>query len=408
MDKSELQLKRGITLPLLTYYGLGNILGAGIYVLVGKVAGFAGLYAPLSFLIASLAAVFTAFTYAELSARYPLSAGPAVYMQRGFNIPPLSFLAGILIMLAGCVSAATMFRGFVGYIQIFLSLPDELIIVTMVSILGTIAIWGITESARIAAVLTVIEVTGLFIIIFVAAPASIGVYDYLSSLPSLSDSLQIQGVFLGAFLAFYAFIGFEDMVNVAEEVQNPSRNMPIAILLALGIATVIYLIVIFVCLSVVSPLELSAADAPLGLVYERATGKEPVLISAIGLCAVTNGALIQIIMASRILYGLSRQKWLPSIFARINPITRTPLVSTLFVTVLIIVMAIWLPIVTLAKSTSFLILIVFTLVNMALLKIKLTEPHPANIIRIPLWVPVVGAVVSVSFVVFQFITEIRL
>ena len=307
MDESELQLKRGITLPLLTYYGLGNILGAGIYVLVGKVAGFAGLYAPLSFLIASLAAVFTAFTYAELSARYPLSAGPAVYMQRGFNIPPLSFLAGILIMLAGCVSAATMFRGFVGYIQIFLSLPDELIIVTMVVILGTIAIWGITESARVAAVLTVIEVTGLLIIIFVAAPVSVSAPEYISSLPPLLDSLQIQGVFLGAFLAFYAFIGFEDMVNVAEEVQNPSRNMPIAILLALGIATAIYFIVIYVCLSVVSPLELSNADAPLGLVYERATGKEPVLISAIGLCAVTNGALIQIIMGSRILYGLSRQ-----------------------------------------------------------------------------------------------------
>lgn len=398
-------LKRSLSLALFTFYGLGNILGAGIYVLVGKVAGYAGLYAPLSFLIASLVAVFTAFTYAELSARYPFSAGPAVYLQRGFNITLLSLLAGILIALAGCISAATMFRGFIGYIQIFLNLPDAIIIITMVTILGSIAAWGITESARTAAFFTIIEVTGLIIIIFVAGKSSFNIPAYIASLPPLSGTGQLAGIFIGAFLAFYAFIGFEDMVNVAEEVREPTRNLPIAILLAVGIATLLYFLVIMICITLITPEDLSNTDAPLALVYERATGTKPVLISAIGLCAVINGALIQIIMASRILYGLSYQKWLPSLFSYIHPVTRTPLISTLCVTILIIVMAIWLPIVTLAKATSFLIFTVFTLVNLALLKLKLTEPQPDGIICVSVWVPALGFISSASFVIFQFLIE---
>ncbi len=229
--------------------------------------------------------------------------------------------------------------------------------------------------------------------------------EYISSLPSFSGSFHISGIFIGAFLAFYAYTGFEDMVNVAEEVHEPSKNMPKAIIYALITATFLYFLVIYVCLSIVSPDELSESNAPLALVYERVTGRDPLLISAIGSCAVVNGALIQIIMASRILYGLARQKWIPSIFSQVNPVTRTPVVSTVVVTILIIAMAIWFPIVTLAKSTSFLLFTVFSLVNLALLKIKLTEPHPDNIICIPVWVPAFGFLTSTSFILFQVLIE---
>lgn len=381
--KNTVSLKRSLSFQLVTYYGLGNILGAGIYVLVGKVAGHAGMYAPLSFLIASLVAALTAFTYAELSSRYPLSAGEAIYLQQGFNISALSVLVGLLIVLSGALSAATIVRGFVGYVQVLIDLPAEFIMLILVSILCGVASWGITESVRIAALFTFIEVLGLLLIIAVASPKAIEFSPQLPELQSLSDPVVLQGVFVGAFLAFYAFIGFEDMVNVAEEVRDPIRVMPKAIIVALLIATLLYLTITYLCIITVSPAELARSEAPLALVYERATGNKPILISVIGLFAVVNGALIQIIMASRIFYGLSRQGWLPAILAQVHPLTHTPIIATFLVSVVILVMALWLPIETLAKGTSFLLFTVFAMVNLALWRIKHRETeHPDKIIRL--------------------------
>ena len=406
MNNKTGSLKRSLSLSLVTYYGLGNILGAGIYVLIGKVAGHAGLFAPLSFVIASLVAALTAFTYAELSSRYPLSAGEAIYLQRSFNISSLSLLVGLLIVFAGIISAATITRGFVGYIQVLIELPEELIMFLLVTLLGSVAAWGITESVRTAAFFTIIEILGLLLIIIVASPKALDSSIPLPDIQSLSDPIILQGIFVGAFLAFYAFIGFEDMVNVAEEVKDPIKVMPKAILIALSVATVLYFLIAFLCIAIVSPAELALSDAPLALVYEQATGRQPVLISIIGIFAVVNGALIQIIMASRIFYGLSREGWLPKLIGRVNPKTKTPINATIIVSVLIIIMALWLPIETLAKATSFLLFLVFTMVNVALWHIKRRERfHPENIIKLPLWVPIAGAVTSFTFVVFQLIIE---
>lgn len=195
-------------------------------------------------------------------------------------------------------------------------------------------------------------------------------------------------------------------MNVAEEVKDPVRVMPKAILLALTIATVLYFLIAFLCIATVSPSELAMSDAPLALVYERATGNKPILISVIGLFAVVNGALIQIIMASRIIYGLSRQGWIPNILGQVHPKTHTPVFATLIVSVLVLVMALWLPIETLAKATSFLLFLVFSMVNLALWQIKHRETeHPKNIIKLPLWVPIAGALTSLLFVIFQLIIE---
>jgi basic amino acid/polyamine antiporter, APA family len=405
---NNVQLKRSLTLPLVTFYGLGNIVGAGIYVLVGKVAGHAGLFTPLSFIIASLVAALTAFTYSELSSRYPLSAGEAIYLQRSLNVPALSVLVGLLIVLAGTISAATITRGFVGYVQVLISIPSEFIVLALVIILGSVAAWGIKESVRIATVITLISIIGLVLIIIVASPAAIKAAPHLDELPSLTDLFVLEGIFVGAFLAFYAFIGFEDMVNVAEEVKDPVKVMPKAILLALIIATLLYFLIAFLCITVVSPTELARSNAPLALVYEQATGNKPVLISIISLISVVNGALIQIIMASRVLYGLSSQGWLPEIVGRVNPKTHTPIIATVFTSTLILVMALWLPIELLAKGTSFLLFIIFSMVNVALWRIKQGEAeHPEGIIKLPLWVPIAGAVTSLSFVVFQLLIELR-
>jgi APA family basic amino acid/polyamine antiporter len=399
-------LRRTLSLPLVAFYGLGNILGAGIYVLVGKVVGEAGLFAPLSFLLAALLASLTAFTYAELSARYPLSAGEAVYVEKGLGIRILPVVVGILITLAGIVSAATIMKGFAGYLLVFVPVPADASIPLMVLLLGGLAVWGIAESVAVAAVITVVEVAGLLLIIGIAAPGMAALGPLAAELPPLTGTV-LPGILMGAFLAFYAFIGFEDMVNVAEEVRQPERNLPRAILLALLISSVLYLLVSVAAITSLPPERLAAADAPLAVLYESVTGREPVLITLISMLAVVNGALIQIIMASRVCYGMAIQHWLPACFGRVHRQTRTPVMATVTVAVLVLLAALWFPIEVLAKATSFFLLVVFALVNLSLWRLKRhTATEGYNAFCVPRWVPASGFFASMVFVVMQAVLEL--
>ena len=251
-------LQRSLSLTLVSFYGIGTILGAGIYVLVGKVAGEAGMAAPLSFLMASLLAGFSAFSYAELASRYPQSAGEAVYIQQAFGKQQLSMLMGFLIVAIGMVSTATLVHGFTGYLNYFFELPAIVTQLVVVSTLGIIVAWGIGQSVIIASVLTVLEIIGLMIILWVSrdnlllAPASI------ETLLPVADSGIWIGVMAGAFVAFYAFVGFEDIVNVAEEVIQPQINVPRAIVISLITTTLLYFLVstasvMSVCASIACP-----------------------------------------------------------------------------------------------------------------------------------------------------------
>ncbi len=394
-------LKRSLGFWLLLFYGVGNILGAGIYVLVGKVAAQSAYFAPLSFLLAAFVAAFSAFTYAELSARYPFAAGEAVYLQQGFGLTWLSSATGLLIAIAGILSAATIARGFVGYLQFFVETPQWLAIVGLLFMLGTVAIWGIAESVRMAAVFTLLEIIGLLMIIITGSTQFERLPGIIENLPALNQWRLWPGIFLGAFLAFYAFIGFEDMVNVAEEVREPEINMPRAILWALIITTLLYVLVSLVAVINLSPQQLAGSKAPLADVYSAATGREPVVISLISLFAIVNGALIQIIMASRIFYGMSRRGWLPAILAQISQRTHTPVIATLLVTALIMIFALWFPLLKLAASTSYLILSVFLLVNLALLRVRAIYPLPPNVKGYPIWVPLMGAAGSLFLLAAQ-------
>jgi amino acid transporter len=394
------QLKRGLSLPLLTLYGLGTTVGAGIYVLVGEVAGLAGGLAPLSFLVAALLAAATAFSFGELGARYPKSAGEAVYVHAGFGLAWLAALVGLLVALVGSVSAAAIANGFVGYARQFVDLPAWLLISGVVLALGVIAAWGITESVTLAALVTVVEVGGLVLVVAVGAHSAID-SPPASPSPGLGEGAGAIGVFAGAVLAFYAFLGFEDMINVAEEVKDAPRIMPRAIVLTLAATTVLYLAVATVAVRVVPADDLAGAEAPLALVYEHATGRFPATISAIGALAVINGAMIQIIMASRVLYGLAAQGWLPSVLARVHPRVRTPLPATALVTGLILALALALPLVRLAEAASLITLVIFALVNAALWRIKRAGPTPPGLWSVPTAVPAAGVVVSAGFVLFQ-------
>ncbi len=405
-NQSPVELKRSLSLTLTTLYGLGNILGAGIYVLVGKVIAHAGLFAPLSFLIASLLACLTAFTYAELSARYPLSAGEAVYVQQGLGIRTVSALVGLLIIFAGMVSAATILRGFTGYLQVFVPVPEIAAILVLVVALGGLAAWGITESVMVAALITVLEILGLLMIIVVATPDMLTGQGLPSDFSPLLEGSAWYGIFAGGFLAFYAFIGFEDMVNVAEEVREPRRNLPRALLLSLAIASVLYFLVALAAISSVPASLLAGSEAPLADLYRYVTGQEPVVITLIGMFAVINGALIQIIMASRVCYGMSRQRWLPSMFGRVNALTHTPLLATAVVSLVVLGLALWFPIETLAKATSYFLLLVFSLVNLSLWRLKRGGDQPAGILQVPVWVPAAGFIASFLFVVIQVVLDL--
>jgi len=405
---NQTKLKRSLGLPLITLYGLGTTIGGGIYVLIGHVAGRAGMHAPLSFVVAALMTAFTAFTFAELSSRYPQSAGEAVYVEKGLGIKNLALLVGLLVVFNGVISSAALANGFVGYFQIFLPLPDWIAILCIALALGLVAAWGIGESVAVAAIVTIVEIGGLVLIVIVGGDALADLPDRMDDLtPGFSGAIW-AGILSGSFLAFYAFIGFEDMVNVAEEVKNVRRVLPIAIIITLVVTTFIYFVVALVAVLAVPPAELGRSDAPLALIFERKTGSSPALISLISILAVLNGALIQVIMASRVLYGLSKQKWLPSAFGRVHPRTRTPVNATFWIVALVAFLALVFNIEILAQSTSLIILIIAALVNASLIRLKrrdrtegaAEEKRSADDgVRYPIWVPVAGMVVSAFFAV---------
>jgi amino acid transporter len=400
-------LKRSLSLPLLTFYGLGTIIGAGIYVLIGAVAGKAGLYAPISFVLAAIIAGFTAFSYAELSSRLPRSAGEALYIQEAFHIRWLSRTTGWSVVTIGIVSSATIANGFVGYLDAFIGVPAWLAVAVLVIAMGLIAGWGISESVWLATVITLIEIGGLLYVIVLGGEALMQLPSRWSELIPPLDSAAWGGILVGAFLAFYAFIGFEDMVNVAEEVNDAPRILPRAIVLALVISTLCYLSIAVVSVLAVPIEQLAASEAPLAAVIKSSSHGHTLLISAIGIIAVVNGAMIQIIMASRVLYGMGRTQLAPAFLATIHPRTRTPLLATTLVTLVILVLALWLPLVTLAQLTSMITLAVFTSVNVALIKLKQRGEHPSAFINTPAWVPWIGAGMCLLFLIFQVADAVR-
>lgn len=364
-------LLRRINLPLLTLYGLGTILGAGIYVLVGKVVGNAGYFAPVAFLLAAVIAGVTAMSYAQLSASFPKSAGEVVYVNHGLKSATLSSAVGWLIITTGIVSSATLCRGFAGYLTYFIPAPSNLSILLLIACMTAIAIWGIAESLWIAGLMTLLEIAGLAVVIGGNADILTTQSPLVASHWIPTSSIELTGIFSAAFIAFYAFIGFEDMVNIAEEVKRPARTLPLGIAIALLGASVLYFLVAHIAVSGDShSLEaIAESDAPLTILL----AEHPRLASFIvwvSLFATLNGMLIQMIMGSRVLYGMARNHNAPKTFALVNETTHTPARATIAIGIAIAVFALWLPIEALAKLTSFVVLIIFSLVNLSLWKLK--------------------------------------
>ena len=393
-------LARKVTLPLLTFYGLGTILGAGIYVLIGEVTLRAGVYSPLAFILSASIAAITAYSFARLSSMHPKSAGEAAYVLAAFNSKSISALVGLAVVVIGTVSASTMVKGFAGYFFSLVEVPEIVLIISIIILITAFSIWGIGQSLMIAAVITIIEVCGLLFVIYAAIDINnLPAFD-LPAAETIIDSTPI--IFFAAFICFYAYIGFEDIVNIAEETINPTKIVPLAILLSLILSTLIYVSLSIACTMFVPANIFETSAAPLASIVEF-KGYDPTLMAMISVIAIINGALVQQIMAARVMYGMAKQKMFFSIFQSVNAKTQTPVVATITVAGFILLLAASLDLVTLAEITSAITLIIFIIVQLSLLKISI-QGGATN--KLDVILPIIGILLNLTLVYFGFVQRI--
>lgn len=402
-EPEHTELKRVITRPMLTFFVLGDILGAGIYSLTGKVAADVGGAVWASFLVSFLLAFMTAFAYVELVTKYPQAAGAALYVNKAFRNQTLTFLVTLAVMMSGVTSAATSaravggdyFSGLVGAEQP----PTTLIGIAFILLVALVNYRGIAESVKINVGISLIELTGLLFII------AVGLWVLLSGDGTPGQAFRFEGegfgvvtgVLAGAATAFYAFIGFEDSVNLAEETREPHRAFPPALFTGLIAASIIYLLVAFTVVMVVPLDVLTESTGPLLEVVREAGLNVGQLFSLIGMIAVANTALINMVMASRLLYGIARQGVLPVQFTRVSPTRRTPTVAIAFTTLVAMVLIATADDLTdLSDTTVLLLTAAFLLVNISVLVLR-RDPVDHDHFHAPTVIPVIGAVVSVVF-----------
>jgi amino acid transporter len=398
-------LNRGLGFWAILAYGVGDILGAGIYALVGKIAGAAGTWAWLAFGVSMAVAALTALTYSELVCRFPRSAGEAFYTHQGYKRSWLALLVGWMVLCSGVVSLATVSLGFAGYVEgIAPEAPRFIIVVVFMLLLGFINFWGIRESSAFNIVCTCIEASGLIFVFVVGAVflwggEGSGAATTEQTVPTTDFSAL--AIVQGAALAFFAFIGFQDMVNVAEETKRPARNFPMAIILALLSASVVYMLVVSVATAVVPPAQLEASSSPLLEVVRTAAPWTPEwLFTLVALFAVANTGLLNYIMASRLLYGMGRQGLLPGPLARVHAKRRTPHWSVVVIFFAALGLALSGSLSYLAGATAVLLLAVFAIVNGALLRVKYTQGPSTRGFQVPWPIPAAGVLASAGLIFF--------
>jgi basic amino acid/polyamine antiporter, APA family len=389
------QLKRVIGPKLLFFFVMGDILGTGIYALIGSVAGEIGGALWVPFVGAFLVAFLTAFSYLELVGKYPRAAGAALYTNRAFGIPFLTFIVAFAVMSSGITSASSAAVAFAKtYLQQFITLPTSAVAIAFVMLLALINFRGVGESLKANVVLTCIELSGLLIII------SIGIYAVASGQGEPSRLTQVNTADSGALLAitsatalaFFAMVGFEDSVNMAEECTAPAKIFPRAMLLGMVGAGVIYVLVALTSSLLVPADRLAAAqsDALFEVVNTGAPGFPLRIFAVIGLFAVINSALINMLMASRLVYGMARERIIPPVLGSVHPTRRTPWVAIVFTSAIAMILVSLVPLASLASTTSLLLLAVFTLVNVACLVLRRqTVAHEH--FRAPSWSPWLAA-----------------
>ncbi|MBG6237830.1 amino acid transporter [Mycetocola sp. CAN_C7] len=417
VEPKQPELKRVLGPGLLLLFIVGDILGTGIYALTGQVAAEVGGAAWLPFLLAFAVATVTAFSYLELVTKYPQAAGAALYTHKAFGVHFFTFIVCFVVMSSGITSAATASRAFAANLTVAFAMPDDTVITMLIALAFIVLIMvvnlrGVSESVWLNVVLTLVELSGLLLVILIGMWAIAGGnadWSRVVAFDTPEDKNVLLAVSTATSLAFFAMVGFEDSVNMAEETKDPSRIFPKMMLSGLGIAAVIYVLVSITVVALVPIGDLVGSETPLVTAVEAAAPGFPIndLLPFISMFAVANTALINMMMASRLLYGMSRQNVLPPFLAKVAPKRRTPWAAILFTSALAAGLIIYVSldaegsiVALLGGTTSLLLLTVFAVVNVAVMVLR-RQPVDHKHFRTPVVLPVVGALTCL-YLVFPF------
>lgn len=393
-------LHRSLGLPMLTFYGTGMILGAGIYSIIGQAAGIAGESLWQGFALAAVAALLTALSYAELATMYPIAGGEYIYLRNAFSHQRwIAGSIGILVTFAGCAAAATVALTFASYLQHFIELPRLLVSFSVLVVFTAVNIIGIKHSNWINAIFTAIEAFGLILFIWLGWQNS-KFGEALSASPTLATVSS-------AALIIFAYLGFENIVNLSEETKQPEKNIPRAILLSLLISTVLYILVSLAAVALMHPEQLAQTNSALTDAAVKSSRRIAGILGGIALFSTANTVLIGLITTSRMLYGISKDNSLPRVLSKTLTKQKTPWVAALLalaITTLLLPLG---KIETLAGIASFVTMIAFISVNAALLSLRRTQSKKERPFRVPLSLgkvpilPTLGIAVCILFL-FQF------
>ena len=408
-------LRRSVTLVQAVMYGTGLILGAGIYVLIGDVAAIAGNALWISFLLAAVMASITGLSYAELSSVFPKSAAEYVYVKEGLGNNFLALFIGCLTIFVAITSAATVAIGFSGYLSVLIpEFPSVFYAIGLVLALSFLNYYGIRESVWVNTIFTLVEISGLLIIIVLALSIeSVADTDYLE-MPSIAYSSHIaliSTILASTVLVFFAYYGFENISNISEETKNPTRTIPRALLFSILVTTIIYILVAISVVALVGWEELSNSDAPLALAASKALGSNGIIVLTIlALFATTNTVLMMLISGSRIIFGIAKyDDAIPSILAEVHSSRKTPWLAIIFTTAFTLVTIILYSgkLSDVASISVFSILVVFAFVNLSVISLRLKRPKlhrpfmsPFSVKKLPI-LPVLGMVIT-SVTILQF------
>lgn len=392
-------LRRALSLPLLVFYGVGVTVGAGIFALIGEVLAVAGDNAPYAFLMAGIVAGFTAFSYAALSSAYPKAAGEVIYVKNGIG-DWAGRIVGFGLIGTALASSGVISLAFARYLSSFSGLPEWAGLIGILAVLCGVAILGVRESVGLAAIITVLEVGTLLVVTVVGLPHALETGAFWQVMVPPVSIAPWTGVMAGAFLAFFAFIGFEDIVNMAEETEDASKAVPKAVIWTLLISVLVYGLVAAIAASQPDRAALTASKAPLATLFESATGRSGAVIAVMASIAMVNGILVQIVMAARVIYGMANEGMLPAVLGRVHPKRQTPVTATLLITGIIIILGLTVPLVQLAATTSLIILMIFTAVNLSLFLLGRRQAAPQRLRTWRYW-GLAGAVISLALIVSE-------
>ena len=383
------------------------MLGAGIYGLIGAAAGALGSMIWAGFLISAIAAGLTALTYASLGSRYPKAGGAAYITELAFNSRALSYVMGLAVMASGLISMSAAARAFASYGEaVFSLIPSPIVSAIFIALLALVVFLGMKESSLMNAICTAVELGGLLFIIAIAIPYWSNAE--LLTLPDSKTQSYLPLILLqGAVLTFYAFIGFEDLLNIAEEVKNPAKHFAIGVLGAMIITSIVYLCVSISAVAVVPPAELAASKTgPLVLVVQKAAPWfNSKIFGIIALFAIANTALLNYVMASRLAFGMSRQGLLPRVFSVLHHSRNTPHISILGIFIVVIILSSLGNIGQLASATSILLLFVFIVMNLSLIILKSKTGEEKGSFEVPYIIPVLAILINIGLLTARLLDE---